>query len=222
MREKSHLDRHIDCTLHHIHIHTFGFIRFHPHLFNSRRGTNSTLKPELTQASFYTMKCKMFMTRKNPLAMTGFYVTKSDIIGNVQSWRQNLKFKTFLQNLRSSDENFCSAVWCKRKLRWKRNCDFTCAMQWWNAGTSTVRNARAFEYLKKEICRYWQVNNLNVLNQTETRLFFVRPTHAIKGKRARIRGEVSKKRRVTIMLTRRLFRPRRENRQAPTKIKNLR
>ena len=203
MREKSHLDRHIDCTLHHIHIHTFAFIRFHPHLFNSRRGTNSTLKPELTRASFYTMKCKMFMTRKNPLAMTGFYVTKSDVIGNVQSWRQNLKFKTFLQNLRS-------------------NCDFTCAMQWWNAGTSTVRNARAFEYLKKEICRYWQVNNLNVLNQTETRLFFVRPTHAIKGKRARIRGEVSKKRRVTIMLTRRLFRPRRENRQAPTKIKNLR
>ena len=50
------------------------------------------------------------MTRKNPLAMTGFYVTKSDVIGNVQSWRQNLKFKTFLQNLRSSDENFCSAV----------------------------------------------------------------------------------------------------------------
>ena len=39
-----------------------------------------------------------------------FYVTKSDVIGNVQSWRQNLKFKTLPQNLRSSDENFCSVV----------------------------------------------------------------------------------------------------------------
>ena len=28
-------------------------------------------------------------------------MTKSDVIGNVQSWRQNLKFKTLPQNLRS-------------------------------------------------------------------------------------------------------------------------
>ena len=63
LREKSYLNRHIDCILHHIHVHTFAFIRFHPHLFNSRRGTNSTLKPELTQASFYTMKCRMFMNK---------------------------------------------------------------------------------------------------------------------------------------------------------------
>lgn len=42
--------------------------------------------------------------------MTGFYVSKSDVIGNVQSWRQNLKFKTLPQNLHSGDENFCSAV----------------------------------------------------------------------------------------------------------------
>lgn len=66
-------------------------------------------------------------------------------------------------------------------------------MQWYNADTNTVRNARAFEYLKKEIYQYWQVNNLNVLNQTETRLFFIRPTRAIKRKRARIRLSIEKK-----------------------------
>ena len=120
--------------------------------------------------------------------MTGFYVTKSDVIDNVQ----NLKFKTLPQDLRSSYENFCSAVWCKRKSRWKRNCDFTCTMQWCKADINTVRNVRAFEYLKNEICRYWQVNNLNVTNQTETRLFFVRPMHAIK-RNVRASGLVSKK-----------------------------
>ena len=42
--------------------------------------------------------------------MTGFYVSKSDVTGNVQNWRQNLKFKTLPQNLHSGNEYFCSAV----------------------------------------------------------------------------------------------------------------
>ena len=34
------------------------------------------------------------------------FESKSDVIDNVQSWRQNLKFKALPQNLRSSDEYF--------------------------------------------------------------------------------------------------------------------
>ena len=66
-------------------------------------------------------------------------------------------------------------------------------MQWYNADTNTVRIARAFEYLKKEVCQYWQVNNLNVLNANRNATVFVCPTHAIKRKRARIRFSIGKK-----------------------------
>ena len=57
--------------------------------------------------------------------------------------------------------------------------------------------------------------------QTETRLFFLRPTHAIKRKLARIRFSIEKKQ-SNYYVDAAIVSTRRENKQAPTQIKNLR
>ena len=66
-------------------------------------------------------------------------------------------------------------------------------MQWYNADTNTVRNVRAFEYLKNEICRYWQVNNLNLLNANRNATVFRASKRAIKRKHVRISFNIEKK-----------------------------